>query len=72
MGRRRKRYGLPELAAEALRRSAHDSYVIRLSPTPTASERLLLLSARLQRKPVVIMPARCSSVEEWLARYSPP
>jgi hypothetical protein len=68
---RRQRYGLLELAAEVMRRG-DDSCVVRLSTPPTASERLQLLNARLRRKPIVIMPVRCASVDEWLARHSPP
>ena len=66
---KRKRFDLCELAAEVLRRSEHDSYVVRLSNPPTANERLQLLSARLQRKPIVVMPPRCRTIDEWHARY---
>lgn len=69
---RRKRHGLLELAAEVVRRGGDGTCVVRLGTPPTTSERLQLLNARLRRKPIVIMPARCSTVEEWLARYSPP
>ena len=28
-----------------------------------------LLAARLERRPIVIMPHKCKTMEEWLARY---
>jgi hypothetical protein len=59
-----------EIAAEIVRRAGR-VYVIRLSDPPTASERLQLAAARLMRWPVAIMPARCATIEEWLARYAP-
>jgi hypothetical protein len=34
------------------------------------TERLQLLAARLEHRPIVIMPHKCKTVEEWAARYS--
>ena len=49
-----------DIAAEIIRRANGPDgcppYVIRLSESPTLSERLQLVAARLQRTPVVIMP----------------
>jgi len=59
-----------EIAAEIVRRAGR-VYVIRLSDPPTASERLQFAAARLMRWPVAIMPMRCATVDEWLARYGP-
>ena len=66
----RKRPDLRELAAEIVRRSG-GSNVIHLSDPPTASEQLQLLAARLQRRPVAIVPVRCATTEEWQRRYCP-
>jgi len=35
----------------------------------TASETLQLMAARLNRSPIAIMPQRCPTLAEWLARY---
>ena len=62
-----------DIAAEIIRRANgpdnRSPYVIRLSEPPTPHERLQLVAARLQRTPIVIMPHKCSSMEEWIARY---
>jgi ribosomal protein L36 len=58
------------IAAEIVRRAGR-VYVIRLSDPPTASERLQLMAARLLRTPIAIMPTKCVTVDEWLARYGP-
>ena len=62
-----------EIAAEIIRRAAgpdgSKSYVIRLSDPPTPGERLQLIAARLERRPIVILPHKCKTMEEWLARY---
>jgi hypothetical protein len=46
------------------------AYVLRLARPATFQERLQLLAARLQRKPIVIMPHKCANMNEWLERYS--
>ena len=64
-----------DIAAEIVRRAAESNAetrggcVVRLSDPPTAKERLQLLAAHLQRTPVAIVPHKCRSMEEWLARY---
>ena len=61
-----------EIAAEIIRRvdgTGGASYVVRLSEPPTLNERLQLMAARLERRPIVIMPHKCKTVEEWAARY---
>ena len=69
----KNRPSLRDLAAEIIRR-ANDGrsvppHVVRLSDPPTVTERLQLMAARLERRPIVVMPHKCNSVEEWLARY---
>jgi RecA-family ATPase len=39
---------------------------------PKACERLQLAAARILRRPIAIMPAKCLTVEEWLERYARP
>jgi len=34
-----------------------------------ARERLELIAARLERRPIVIVPHKCANVDEWFARY---
>ena len=64
-----------DIAAEIIRRvgeanaATGGGYVVRLSNPPTAQERLQLLAARLQRTPIVIMPHKCATMEEWTERY---
>jgi hypothetical protein len=43
-----------------------------LSDPPTANERLQLTAARILRRPIAIMPAKCLSVGEWIARFGLP
>jgi hypothetical protein len=63
-----------DIAGEIIRRAngseSRPPYVIRLSDPPTSHERLLLIAARLQRTPIVVMPHKCASMDEWMARYS--
>jgi hypothetical protein len=65
-----------DIAAEIVRRVAEansttgSGYVVRLSDPPNTKERLQLLAARLQRRPIAIMPHKCETMEEWIARYS--
>jgi hypothetical protein len=67
-----------DIAAEILRRVAEANastgggYVVRLSDPPTPQERLQVLAAHLERRPIVIMPHKSKTVEEWMARYAPP
>jgi hypothetical protein len=64
-----------DIAAEIVRRVssanavAGGGYVVRLSDPPTPKERLQVLAAHLERRPIVIMPHKCQSIGEWLARY---
>jgi hypothetical protein len=70
-GTRRKAASVRALVAEIVRRSGESS-VVRLSDPPSAAERLQLLAARLQGRPVAIVPASYATVEEWLRRYAEP
>jgi hypothetical protein len=72
-----RRPAAPDIAAEIVRRvnaaqAGQPLYVIRLSDPPTPQERLQLAAARLQRTPIAIMPQRCATIQEWLARYDQP
>jgi len=62
-----------DIANEVVRRAAGadgtKACVVRLSDPPTPTERLQLLAARLERRPIAIMPQKCASVDEWLQRY---
>jgi hypothetical protein len=62
-----------DTAAEIVRRvtaaNPRGGYVVRLSDPPTPSERLQLLAARLERRPIVLMPPKAKTVDEWLERY---
>ena len=64
-----------DIAAEIIRRvtaanaETGGGYVVRLSDPPTPKERLQVLAAHLERRPIVIMPHKCQSIGEWLARY---
>ena len=63
-----------DIASEIIRRVAKSNaemaggYVVRLSDPPTPQERLQLLAARLQGKPIAIMPHKYT-MEERIARY---
>ena len=65
-----------DIAAEIVRRVAEanastgSGYVIRLSKPPTPQERMQLLAAHLERRAIVIMPHKCQSIGQWVARYS--
>jgi len=63
-----RRPDLRELTAEVVRRSG-GSQVVHLSDPPTASEQLQLLAARLQRRPVAIVPVRCATTENGSAAF---
>ena len=64
-----------DIAAEIVRRVSSANvvsgggYVVRLSDPPTPKERLQVLAAHLERRAIVIMPHKCKTVEEWMARY---
>ena len=65
---------LQEVGAEIVRRVREANatngggYVVRLSDPPTPTERFELLAARLERRPIAIMPHKCT-MDEWMARY---
>ena len=72
MRHRSSKPGAHDIAAEIIRRAAvtdGGGYVVRLSRPPTLSEQLQLMAARLERRPIVIMPHKCTTVDEWLERY---
>jgi hypothetical protein len=79
MTRRSKggRVDAQDIAAEIIRRAAGNddssrtAYVRRLAHPPTFQERLQVMAARLQRRPIVIMAHKCATMDEWLARYGP-
>jgi hypothetical protein len=64
-----------DIAAEIIRRAAgkddnsRTAYVLRPARPPTFQERLQLMAARLQRRPVVIMPHKCATMGEWMERH---
>ena len=68
-----------DVAAEIIRRvragtANSDSpsglpYVVHLSAPPTAEERLQLAACRLMRQPIVIVPGKCLTIEEWVKKY---
>ena len=72
---RKQRVTAYDVAGEIIRRvtaanaQTGGGYVVRLSKPPTLSERLQLMAAHLERRPIVILPHKCASVEEWIARY---
>jgi hypothetical protein len=72
---RKQRPQAHDIAAEIIRRATgadgFKSYVVRLSKPPAAGERLQLIAARLERRPIVILPHRCNTMDEWMARYGP-
>ena len=60
---------LRDIAAEIVRRAPASS-VIRLSTPLKPDEGMHLLAARLERRPMVIMPHKCQTVAEWLEKYA--
>jgi hypothetical protein len=40
-----------------------------LSDASTSAERQQPVAARLQRRPIVIMPYKCKTMDEWLLRF---
>ena len=73
--RSRRQPAARDVAAEIIRRvteanaTTGGGYVVRLSDPPTPQERLQLLAAHLQRRPIVVMPHKCKTLDEWMARY---
>jgi hypothetical protein len=64
-----------DIAAEIIRRVTANTqtgggYVVRLSKPPTPTERLQLIAARLERRPIVIMPHKCATFDQWLEQYA--
>jgi len=76
MSTRRRKPNASDLAAEILRRceqvGVSTRYVVSISDPITASERLQLTAARIQRRAIAIVPAKCNNVAEWLARFGRP
>jgi hypothetical protein len=68
-----------DVAAEIIRRvragSANSDspgglpYVVHISDPPTTEERLQLAACRLLRQPIVLVPGKCLSIEEWVEKY---
>jgi hypothetical protein len=44
-------------------------YVVHTSDPPTAEERLQLAACRLLRQPIVIVPGKYLTIEEWVKKY---
>lgn len=44
-------------------------YVVHISDPPTTEERLQLAACRLLRQPIVLVPGKCLSIEEWVEKY---
>src|ERR1043165_1553107 len=65
---------IQDVAAQIIRRTAEQdgraSRVVRVSYPPTIHERLQLMAARLARRPIVAMPHKCKTAEDWLAGYA--
>jgi hypothetical protein len=76
MSKRPGKLDARDLASEIVRRcTAADGstrYVVCLSDPPTANEQLQLAAVRILRRPIAIMPAKCLSVGEWIARFGLP
>ena len=45
-------------------------FVVHLSKPPTAEEQLQLAACRLMQQPIVIVPGKCLTIEEWVQRYA--
>jgi hypothetical protein len=56
---------------EAARPGTSLPYVIRVSSPPTDLERLQIKANAEAGRPFVLLPHRCTSIEEWVARYRP-
>jgi hypothetical protein len=61
-------------AAQTLNKSENYSpsglpYVVHISDPPTTEERLQLAACRLLRQPIVLVPGKCLSIEEWIEKY---
>jgi hypothetical protein len=60
-----------ETILEIGRRLRAKGSVVRVSDPRTRAERVQLAAAALLRIPIVIMPHRCATSDEWFARYAP-
>ena len=69
MPKRTGRHDPHDLVAEIVRRAGLSGHVVRVSDPPTFFEQLQLMSARLQRRPIAILPHPCRSMDEWHSRY---
>ena len=71
--RPRRKPDARDVAAEIIRpvnmAQGNGGYVVRLSDPPTHSEQLQLMAARLEGRPIVIMPHKCKTMEEWMERH---
>lgn len=73
--RRNNQLAAHDIATEIVRRVAAANaktgggYVVRLSRPPTPSEQPQLMAARLERRPIAIIPHKCTR-EEWIRRYA--
>lgn len=65
-----------DLVAEIVRRATAANggdrlpYVVHLSEPPTAQEKLQLAACRLMQQPIVIVPGKCLTIEEWMQRHA--
>jgi hypothetical protein len=48
---------------------AHQGLCHAAEQAPSLGERLQLIAARLERRPIAIMPHKCNSVQDWVGRY---
>jgi hypothetical protein len=46
-------------------------YILRVSTPPSGREQFQIAAALMQGAAVVVVPQRCDTIKEWLARYSP-
>jgi hypothetical protein len=76
---KRTKASAQDIAAEIIRRVRASSanqgdllYVVHLSDPPTAEQRLQLAACRLLQQPIVIVPGKCLSLDEWVERYARP
>ena len=76
MSKRPRKSDARDLASEIVRRCAaadgSTKYVVCFSDPPTANERLQLAAARILRRPIAIVPAKCLTAGEWIARFGLP
>ena len=65
---RKKRPDVRDIAAAIVQR-APKGHVVQLSEPPTLEQRVHLMAARIERRPIVIMGPKCLSMDEWITRY---